>query len=86
MDLPEIFEIGFEEAERGEAETNEELTDSLISVSKKEIEKAIVSYIAGKYGIPETEISVETGSLLVLWDRENGLPKRNWCKEKSIYE
>jgi hypothetical protein len=60
MDLPEIFEKSFEEAERGEVKTNEELTDSLISVSKKEIEKAIVSYIAGKYAIAEAEISVET--------------------------
>lgn len=60
MDLPEIFEKSFEEAEREEVNTNEELTDSLISVSKKEIEKAIVSYIAGKYAIEEEEISVET--------------------------
>jgi hypothetical protein len=41
MDLPEIFEKSFEEAERGEVKTNEDLTDSLISVSKKEIEKTI---------------------------------------------
>ena len=60
MDLPEIFEKSFEEAEREEVNKNEELTDSLISVSKKEIEKAIVSYIAGKYAIEEGEISVET--------------------------
>lgn len=60
MNLPEIFEKSFEEVEKDEVDTNEELTDSLISVSKKEIEKAIASYIAGKYAIAEAEISVET--------------------------
>ena len=60
MELPEIFEKSFEEAESGGLENESALTDSLISVSKKEIEGAIVSYIAGKYAISETEISVET--------------------------
>ncbi len=60
MKLPEIFENGVEEAEKGELKTNEELTDSLISVSKKEVEKGIVSYIAEKYAIAETDISAET--------------------------
>ena len=60
MDLPEIFEKSFEEAARGEMGTNEKLEDSLVSVSKKEIEKAIASYVAGKYAIEETAISVET--------------------------
>ncbi|MBQ3490228.1 MAG: stage III sporulation protein AF [Clostridia bacterium] len=60
MQLPEIFEKSYEEAEKGGTETNEKLTDSLISVSKKEIEKAIVSYLSGKYGVAQTDISVET--------------------------
>ena len=60
MDLPEIFEKSFEEAEMGEVASGNDLTDSLISASKKEIEKAIASYIAEKYEISESEISVET--------------------------
>ena len=60
MDLPEIFEKSFEEAEMGEVASENDLTDSLISASKKEIEKAIASYIAEKYEISENEISVET--------------------------
>ena len=60
VDLPEIFEKSFEEAEEGNAEGGNALKDSLILASKKEIEKAIASYVAGKYAISETEISVET--------------------------
>ena len=59
-DIPEIFETGIEEAKKGENESRRELTDSLLSVSKKEIEKAIVSYIAKRYGMEEEDISVET--------------------------
>ena len=59
-EIPEIFEMGVEEAKKGESESQQELTESLLSVSKKEIEKAIVSYIAKKYGMEEEAISVET--------------------------
>jgi len=60
MDLPALFESNVEQAERGEEESAREWTDSLLSVSKKEIEKAIVSYISEKYAIPEENISAET--------------------------
>ena len=60
MDLPEIFEKSFEETENKEMASGNDLTDSLISASKKEIEKAIASYIAKKYKISESEIFVET--------------------------
>ena len=60
MDLPEIFENGMEEAEKEEIKANAELTDSLISVSKKEVEKGIVSYVAEKYVIAENDVSAKT--------------------------
>ena len=60
VDLPEIFEKSFEEAEGEKTESGNALTESLILASKKEIEKAISSYSAGKYAISETEICVET--------------------------
>ena len=60
MELPEIFEKSFEEAETGTAQKNEALTESLLSVSKQKIEKAIVFYIAEKYGAEQADISVET--------------------------
>lgn len=60
VDLPEIFEKEFEEVKKGEHETPQEFADSLISASKKEVEKALVSYIAEKYAIAETDLSAET--------------------------
>ena len=60
MELPEIFEEGFEEVRSEEDVTGEQLTESLIAVSKKEIETAIVSYISEVYGVSPTDISVET--------------------------
>lgn len=60
VDLPKIFENGMEEAEKSEIKTNAELTDSLISASKKEVEKGIVAYIAEKYVIAEKDVSAET--------------------------
>ena len=60
MELPEIFEEGFEEVKAEENMTGEQLTESLIAVSKKEIETAIVSYISEIYGILPADISVET--------------------------
>ena len=59
-ELPDIFEQSFEEVKKEEDITNEQLTESLISVSKKEIEAAIVSYISEIYGISPGDISVET--------------------------
>ena len=40
--------------------TNEDLTESLIAVSKSEIEEAVASYISEIYGIDGERISVET--------------------------
>ena len=59
-ELPETFEKNFEEVKREEQNTDEALTDALISVSKREIEEAIVSYISEKYGIDTEAVSVET--------------------------
>lgn len=60
MELPEIFEEGFEEVKAEENMTDEQLTEALIAVSKKEIETATVSYISEVYGISPADISVET--------------------------
>ena len=60
MEFPEIFEQSFEEVRLEENISSEQLTESLISVSKKEIETAIVSYISEFYGISPADISVET--------------------------
>ena len=60
MELPEIFEQSFEEVKAEEHIKEEQLTESLITVSKKEIETAIVSYISEMYGISPADISVET--------------------------
>ncbi len=57
-ELPEIFEKNYEEVRDEEENTENKLLDSVLSVSKKEIETAIVSYIAGKYDIPTEEITV----------------------------
>lgn len=57
-DLPEIFEKSYEDVKNGEEDTENELLDSVIAASKKEIETAVVSYISGKYGIETSEISV----------------------------
>jgi hypothetical protein len=59
-ELPEIFEKGFEEVKEMEDMTNEDLTESLIAVSKSEIEEAVASYISEIYGIAGESISVET--------------------------
>lgn len=59
-ELPEIFEQSFEEVKREEDITNEQLTESLISVSKREIESGIVSYVSGICGISPADISAET--------------------------
>ena len=59
-ELPEIFEKGFEEVKEMEDLTNENLTESLIAVSKSEIEEAVASYISEIYGIAGESISVET--------------------------
>lgn len=58
--LPEIFEKGFEEVKGMEDMTNEDLTESLIAASKREIEEAVASYISEVYGIDGGSISVET--------------------------
>ena len=60
MELPEIFEQGFEEVKAEEQVTQEQLTESLIAVSKKEIETAIVSYISERYGLSPADISAQT--------------------------
>ena len=59
-EFPEIFEQSFEEVRLEENISSEQLTESLIFVSKKEIETAIVSYISEFYGISPADISVET--------------------------
>ena len=59
-ELPEIFGKGFEEVKEMEDVTNEDLTESLIAVSKSEIEEAVASYISEIYGIAGESISVET--------------------------
>ncbi len=59
-ELPEIFEDGFEEVKGREEDTNEALTESLIAVSKKELEEAVASYISEVYGIARGRISVQT--------------------------
>ena len=59
-ELPEIFEKGFEEVKGMEDMTNEDLTESLIAVSKREIEEAVASYISEVYGIDGGSISVGT--------------------------
>jgi hypothetical protein len=59
-ELPEIFGKGFEEVKEMEDVTNVNLTESLIAVSKSEIEEAVASYISEIYGIAGERISVET--------------------------
>lgn len=60
MELPRIFEESFEEVKGEESAKGEQLTESLIAVSKQEIEAAIASYISEVYGIAPGKISVET--------------------------
>ena len=60
MELPGIFEQSFEEVKRNEETTEGDLEESLIAVSKKEIESAIASYISEVYGISAEQIAVET--------------------------
>ncbi len=57
-ELPEIFEKSYENVKNEEYDTENKLLDSVVSASKQEIETAIVSYIAGKYGIAAADISV----------------------------
>lgn len=57
-ELPEIFEKSYEDVKEGEANTENDLLESVVSASKKEIETAIVSYISGKYGIDAADITV----------------------------
>ena len=59
-ELPELFGKGFEEVKDREEVTNGELTESLIAVSKKELEEAVASYISEVYGIAREHISVQT--------------------------
>ena len=60
MELPGIFEKSFEEVKRNEEIGEGDLEESLIAVSKKEIESAIASYISEVYGISAGQIAVET--------------------------
>lgn len=60
MELPEIFEKGFEEVKSEEDTVKGDLSESLIAVSKREIESSIVSYISDVYGIARENISAET--------------------------
>ena len=57
-ELPMIFEKSYEEVERSEDHTENHLLETVISASKKEIETAVISYIAGKYDIPPQNITV----------------------------
>lgn len=56
--LPDLFEKSYEDVKEGESEIENDLLDSVISTSQKEIENAIVSYISGKYGIGTERITV----------------------------
>jgi hypothetical protein len=56
--LPDVFEQSYESVKNEENDKEDALVDSVVAVSKKEIESAIVSYISGKYGITSEEISV----------------------------
>ena len=60
MELPGIFEKSFEEVKRNEEIGEGDLEESLIAVSKEEIESAIASYISEVYGISAGQIAVET--------------------------
>ena len=57
-ELPSIFDKTYEDIGREQGDVENELLESVISVSKKEIEEAIVSYIAGKYDISSADIAV----------------------------
>ena len=57
-ELPGIFEKSYEEVERSEDDTENNLLETVISASKKEIETAVISYISGKYDIPPQNITV----------------------------
>ena len=57
-ELPVIFEKSYEEVERSEDHTENNLLETVISASKKEIETAVISYIAVKYDIPPQNITV----------------------------
>ena len=57
-ELPGIFEKSYEEVEWSEDDTENNLLETVISASKKEIETAVISYIAGKYDIPPQNITV----------------------------
>lgn len=57
-ELPVIFEKTYEDVEMSEDHTENNLLETVISASKKEIETAVISYIAGKYDIPPQNITV----------------------------
>lgn len=57
-ELPVIFEKTYEDVEMSEDHTENNLLETMISASKKEIETAVISYIAGKYDIPPQNITV----------------------------
>jgi hypothetical protein len=57
-ELPVIFEKTYEDVEMSEDHTENNLLGTVISASKKEIETAVISYIAGKYDIPPQNITV----------------------------
>lgn len=57
-ELPGIFEKSYEDIRAEEQPTEDQLLESVLSVSKKEIETAIVSYIAGKYDMLPEHITV----------------------------
>ena len=57
-ELPSIFDKTYEDIGKEQEDVENELLESVISVSKKEIEEAIVSYIAGKYDISPAGIIV----------------------------
>ena len=59
MELPEIFEEGFEEVKGKEELTNGNLEEALISASQREIEAGIASYISEIHGIAPEDITVE---------------------------
>ena len=57
-ELPVIFEKTYEDVEMSEDHTENNLLETVISASKKEIETAVISYISGKYDIPPQNITV----------------------------
>ncbi|MBQ2989267.1 MAG: hypothetical protein IJD59_09200 [Clostridia bacterium] len=60
MELPEIFERGFEDAEAEVPATQEQWEQTLIDAGKRKVEAGIVSYISERWDIAPADITVET--------------------------